>query len=238
MKVTLFTTCIVDFMAMNVGKSTVELLEGLGHEIDYPKNQTCCGQPTYNTGYVEKTKNTIKHFIETFEHAEVIVSPSGSCVSFVKEYPHIFADDKEWKERAEKVAAKTYELSQFLMEVINLDDFSAKLPGKAVYHHNCHTQRFLKVKEQPLKLLSKVEGLELVDFHNSNKCCGFGGTFSVKMGDISAEVADEKARYILEANPDYLIGADYACLMNIGGRLSRLGSNIKVMHLAEVLNSK
>ncbi|MDP4157849.1 MAG: (Fe-S)-binding protein, partial [Bacillota bacterium] len=110
--------------------------------------------------------------------------------------------------------------------------------GKAVYHHNCHTQRFLKVKEQPLKLLSKVEGLELVDFHNSNKCCGFGGTFSVKMGEISAEVADEKARYIQEANPDYLIGADYACLMNIGGRLSRLGSNIKVMHLAEVLNSK
>ena len=130
MKVTLFTTCIVDFMAMNVGKATVELLEGLGHEIDYPKKQTCCGQPTYNTGYVEKTKNTMKHFIETFEHAEVIVSPSGSCVSFVKEYPHIFADDKEWKERAEKVAAKTYELSQFLIEVINIEDFSAKLPWK------------------------------------------------------------------------------------------------------------
>ncbi len=134
MKVTLFTTCIVDFMAMNVGKATVELLEGLGHEIDYPKNQTCCGQPTYNTGYVEKTKNTMKHFIETFEHAEVIVSPSGSCVSFVKEYPHIFADDKEWKERAEKVAAKTYEFDRDNIVAVGYSN-GANIAASLLFHY-------------------------------------------------------------------------------------------------------
>ncbi len=237
MKVSLFTTCLVDFLASGVGIATVELLENLGCKIDYPKGQTCCGQPAFNSGYVTDAKKSFKHMIETFEHATHVVSPSGSCITMLKEYPHHFDDEPEWKVRAQNLADKSYELTQFIVDVLKIEKFGAKLMGKGVYHKSCHMTRILGVRDAPLTLLKNVTGLEIINLPFDDQCCGFGGTFSVKMSDISVAMVDEKVKHIESVKPDYLIGADYACLMNIGGRLSRKGSHIKVMHIAEVLNS-
>ncbi len=236
MKVSLFTTCLSDFMASRVSIATVEVLEKLGCEVVYPKEQTCCGQPAFNSGYVKEAKKAFRHMIEVFEDAECVVSPSGSCITMFKEYPHYFQDEPEWQERAQKLADKSYELTQFIVDVLKVEDLGVKLPGKATYHTSCHMTRLLGVKEAPFTLLSNVEELELVELPLSEQCCGFGGTFSVKMGEISTEMVEEKVENILSVDPDYLIGSDFPCLMNIGGMLSRKGSNIKVMHIAEVLN--
>jgi len=238
MKVTLFVTCLVDLFHPNVGKATVELLERLGCEIEFPEAQTCCGQPAYNSGYVKEAKEAMKHMIRTFEHAEYVVAPSGSCATMFKEYPHIFKGDPEWEPKAKALAAKTYELTQFLVEVLKIENVGAKLKGRATYHTSCHMTRLLGVKDAPFQLLEHVEGLEVVPLPNAHNCCGFGGTFSVKMGPISEQMVDEKIRHIEETEADYLIGADCGCLMNIGGRIERKGKPIQVMHIAEVLNSR
>ncbi|MBB5354152.1 L-lactate dehydrogenase complex protein LldE [Anoxybacillus mongoliensis] len=238
MNVTLFVTCLVDLFHVNVGKATVELLERLGCTIHFPEAQTCCGQPAYNSGYVKEAKEAMKHMIRTFEHAEYIVTPSGSCATMFKEYPHIFKGDIEWEERAQHVANKTYELTQFIVDVLKIEDVGARLEGKATYHTSCHMTRLLGVKDAPLTLLQHVKGLEVVPLPNAHNCCGFGGTFSVKMGPISEQMVDEKIQCIEQVEADYLIGADCGCLMNIGGRIERKGKPIRVMHIAEVLNSR
>lgn len=238
MKVTLFATCLVDMFQGDVGKATVELLERLGCEIDFPESQICCGQPAYNSGYVEETKPAMKKMIEAFEHAEYVVSPSGSCAYFFKEYPHIFKGDPIWEPKAQALAEKTYELTQFIVEVLGVTDVGASLEGKATYHTSCHMTRLLGVKEAPMKLLGNVKGLEFTELPEKDKCCGFGGTFSVKMAHISEQMVDEKVQHVEETEADILIGADAGCLMNIGGRLGRKGKPIKVMHIAEVLNSR
>ncbi|MGG3955221.1 (Fe-S)-binding protein [Bhargavaea massiliensis] len=238
MNVTLFVTCLVDLFHVNVGKATVELLERLGCTIHFPEAQTCCGQPAYNSGYVKEAKEAMKHMIRTFEHAEYIVTPSGSCATMFKEYPHIFKGDGEWEERAKRVADRTYELTQFIVDVLKVEDVGARLEGKATYHTSCHMTRLLGVKDAPLTLLQHVKGLEVVPLPNAHNCCGFGGTFSVKMGPISEQMVDEKIQCIEQVEADYLIGADCGCLMNIGGRIERKGKPIRVMHIAEVLNSR
>ncbi|SFA50622.1 L-lactate dehydrogenase complex protein LldE [Parageobacillus thermantarcticus] len=238
MKVSLFVTCLVDLFHTNVGKATVELLERLGCEIDFPEAQTCCGQPAYNSGYVKEAKEAMKHMIRTFEHADYVVTPSGSCATMFKEYPRIFQGDREWEPKAKALADKTYELTQFIVDVLKVEDVGASLQGRATYHTSCHMTRLLGVKEAPFKLLKHVKGLEIVPLPNAHQCCGFGGTFSVKMGPISEQMVDEKIEHIEEINADYLIGADCGCLMNIGGRIERQGKPIKVMHIAEVLNSR
>lgn len=238
MNVTLFVTCLVDLFHVNVGKATVELLERLGCTIHFPDAQTCCGQPAYNSGYVKEAKEAMKHMIRTFEHAEYIVTPSGSCATMFKEYPHIFKGDSEWEERAKRVADRTYELTQFIVDVLKVEDVGARLEGKATYHTSCHMTRLLGVKDAPLTLLKHVKGLEVVPLPNAHNCCGFGGTFSVKMGPISEQMVDEKIQCIEQVDADYLIGADCGCLMNIGGRIERKGKPIRVMHIAEVLNSR
>lgn len=238
MNVTLFVTCLVDLFHVNVGKATVELLERLGCTIHFPEAQTCCGQPAYNSGYVKEAKEAMKHMIRTFEHAEYIVTPSGSCATMFKEYPHIFKGDGEWEERAKRVADKTYELTQFIVDVLQVEDVGARLKGKATYHTSCHMTRLLGVKDAPLTLLQHVKDLEVVPLPNAHNCCGFGGTFSVKMGPISEQMVDEKIECIERVEADYLIGADCGCLMNIGGRIERKGKPIRVMHIAEVLNSR
>ncbi|AXM88138.1 Fe-S oxidoreductase [Anoxybacillus ayderensis] len=238
MNVTLFVTCLVDLFHVNVGKATVELLERLGCTVHFPEAQTCCGQPAYNSGYVKEAKEAMKHMIRTFEHAEYIVTPSGSCATMFKEYPHIFKGDGEWEERAKRVADKTYELTQFIVDVLQVEDVGARLKGKATYHTSCHMTRLLGVKDAPLTLLQHVKDLEVVPLPNAHNCCGFGGTFSVKMGPISEQMVDEKMECIERVEADYLIGADCGCLMNIGGRIERKGKPIRVMHIAEVLNSR
>ncbi|WP_078409200.1 (Fe-S)-binding protein [Priestia abyssalis] len=238
MKVSLFVTCLVDMFQSGAGKATVELLERLGCEIDFPESQVCCGQPAYNSGYVKESKEAMKNMITTFEHSEYVVTPSGSCGTMFKEYPHVFKGDPVWEPKAQALADKTYELTQFIVDVLKVEDVGAKLNGKATYHTSCHMTRLLGVKEAPFKLLSNVEGLEFEALPNAHNCCGFGGTFSVKMGQISEQMVDEKVQCAVDTGADYLIGADCGCLINIGGRMERKGKPVKVMHIAEVLNSK
>lgn len=238
MKVSLFATCLVDLFQSNVGKATVELLEKLGCEIDFPESQVCCGQPSYNSGYVKESKEAMKRMIETFADAEYVVSPSGSCAYMFHEYPHIFKDDPIWECRARELAEKTYELTQFIVDVLKVEDVGARFDGSATYHTSCHMTRLLGVKKAPMILLNNVEGLRMTELPGKEKCCGFGGTFSVKMAQISEQMVDEKVTHIEETKADYLIGADAGCLMNIGGRIERKGKPIKVLHIAEVLNSR
>lgn len=238
MKVTLFATCLVDMFQGNVGKAVVEVLERLGCDIDFPEDQICCGQPAYNSGYVKESKNAMKKMITAFEHAEYVVSPSGSCAYMLKEYPAVFKGDPIWEPKAQTLAAKTYEFTEFIVNVLKIEDVGARLEGTATYHTSCHMTRLLGVTEAPLQLLKNVKGLHYVDLPGKDRCCGFGGTFSVKMGNISGEMVNEKVLNVEETGADILIGADAGCLLNIGGRIQRQEKPIKVMHIAEVLNCR
>lgn len=238
MKVTLFATCLVDMFQSSAGKATVELLERLGCEIDFPESQVCCGQPAYNSGYVKEAKEAMKSMIDTFIDAEYVVSPSGSCITMFREYPHVFKGDPVWEPKAKKLAAKSYELTQFIVNVLKTEDVGASFEGKVTYHTSCHMTRLLGVKKAPMILLSNVKGLEFTELPGKEQCCGFGGTFSVKMAQISEQMVDEKVRHVEETGAEYLIGADAGCLMNIGGRIERQGKPIKVLHIAEILNSR
>ncbi|WP_026571232.1 MULTISPECIES: (Fe-S)-binding protein [Sediminibacillus] len=238
MKVSIFITCLGDVFYVNAGKATVELLERYGCEVDFPETQTCCGQPAYNSGYHEKTKAAAKNMITAFAHSKYVVCPSGSCAYMFHEYEELLQDEPDWKEKATALKRKTYELTQFLTEILQIENTGAEFHAKATYHTSCHMTRLLGVKEAPLKLLSNVSGLKMVDLPNRHDCCGFGGTFSVKMPEISQQMVDEKALHIEETDADVLIGADGGCLMNIGGRLNRQNKPIKVMHIAEILNSR
>lgn len=238
MKVTLFATCLVDMFSSNVGKASVELLEHLGCEIDFPESQTCCGQPAYNSGYVKDSKEAMRRMIDTFIDAEYVVSPSGSCAFMIHEYQEVFKGDPIWEPKAKKLAEKTYELTQFIVEVLKVEDVGATFEGNVTYHTSCHMTRLLGVKEPPIKLLKNVKGLHFTELPGKEQCCGFGGTFSVKMAQISEQMVDEKVFHVEETGADYLIGADEGCLMNIGGRIQRKGIPIKVLHIAEVLNRR
>lgn len=238
MKVTLFATCLVDLFQSSAGKATVELLERLGCEVDFPESQVCCGQPAYNSGYVKEAKEAMKSMIDTFLNAEYVVSPSGSCITMFREYPHLFKGDPVWEPKAKKLAEKSYELTQFIVDVLKIEDVGARFEGKVTYHTSCHMTRLLGVKKAPMILLSNVKGLEFTELPGKEQCCGFGGTFAVKMAQISEQMVDEKVQHVEETGAEYLIGADAACLMNIGGRIERLGKPIKVLHIAEVLNSR
>ncbi|WP_274307504.1 (Fe-S)-binding protein [Solibacillus daqui] len=238
MKVTLFATCLVEMFQGDVGKATVELLERLGCEIEFPTSQVCCGQPAYNSGYVEQSKKTMQNMINAFEKAEYVVTPAGSCAYMFKEYPHIFKDDPQWENRAQQLADKTYELTDFIVNVLKVENVGARLTGKATFHTSCHMTRLLGIKTPPMTLLKHVEGLEFVELPGKERCCGFGGTFAVKMGNISGQMVEEKVCNVEETEADILIGADAGCLLNIGGRIERKGKPIRVMHIAEVLNCR
>ncbi|MCK0472914.1 (Fe-S)-binding protein [Halalkalibacter sp. APA_J-10(15)] len=238
MKVSLYITCLADVFYPNVGKHVVELLERNGCEVDVPQQQTCCGQPAYNSGYHKETSEVAKHTIRTFEEADYVVIPSGSCGAMIHEYPHLFNEELEWKMRAESLAKKTFEFTQFIMDVLGMEDLGAVFPKKVTYHTSCHMTRLLGVKDAPIKLLNCVEGLEFTSLPNKETCCGFGGTFSVKMVPISEQMVNEKIEHIEETDAEVLVGADCGCLMNIGGRINRQGKPIKVMHIAEVLNTR
>lgn len=239
MKVNFFVTCLCDTVKANVAKRTVALLEQLGCEVIFPEAQSCCGQPSINSGYVESSKPAMKSFIRAFECNDYpIVTPAGSCAAMVKAYPEYLRNEPEWAKRAQAVADRLFELTQFVVRELGVVQLGAKLVGTAVYHPSCSLIRKLGVRDEPLSLLAEVEGLTLLPIDNQETCCGFGGTFSVKMGEISGEMVKEKVRHMSEVTPDYLIGADISCLMNIGGRLHREGKAIKVMHIAEVLASR
>lgn len=245
MKIHLFTQCMVDMFYPQVGIAAVEVLERLGCEIVVPEKQACCGQPLINSGYVKSSKAAMKNTIKAFEDAEYIVSLSGSCAFAMKhEYPHLLKDEPAWMMRAEKMAGKIYEFTEFIVDVLGVTDVGARLNKKVTYHKSCHSTRLLGVADQPLALLQNVHGAEYIELEKADRCCGFGGTFSVKQPEISEQIVAEKARYIVESGADILVGSDQACLMNIAGRLDRMKNNgelprpIKVMHIAEVLNCR
>lgn len=236
MKVSIFSTCLVDLMSPNVGKAMVEVLERLGCEIDFPASQVCCGQPAYNSGYLEDSKPAMKNMLLAFEHSDYVVGPSGSCVAMFHEYPKVFKGDPIWEMKAVALKEKSYEFTQFIVRVLGIADVGATYDGTATYHRSCHMTRLLGESETPYHLLEQVKGLQLKPLKNSDNCCGFGGTFSVKMPEISGQMVDEKCSCIAETGAEVLISADMGCLLNIGGRLSRTGKPMKIMHIAEVLN--
>lgn len=238
MKVSLFITCLVDVFYPQVGKAAFELLERLGCSVAFPEKQTCCGQPAFNSGYHKEARRIAKHMIETFADADYVVAPSGSCPTMFQEYPTLLAAEPAWQARAQELASKTYELTQFLVDVLRVEDVGAELHAKATYHRSCHMTRLLGVKDAPLRLLRHVKGLQLEELPHSYECCGFGGTFSVKMVPISQQMVDAKVQHVEETGAQLLIGSDCGCLMNIGGRMQRLGKPVRVMHIAEVLNQR
>jgi len=233
--VTLFIQCLVDGIYPEVGEAMVRIFGKLGINLICPTKQTCCGQPALNAGYCREAGVAAKRFIDIFETADVIVCPSGSCVTMVRHhYPRLF-DDDPWLQRARQVAAKTYELTEYLVDVLGVEDLGARYDGTITYHDSCHLLRYLRVKAQPRKLLSKVSGAELIEMYDSDRCCGFGGSFSVKYADISSAMVADKVNNIIASGADTVVGCDMGCLMNIQGMLSRQGSDIKIMHIAQIL---
>lgn len=234
--VTLFVQCLVDGIYPEVGEAIVKIFQKLGTQITCPSDQTCCGQPAFNSGYRREAKSAAKRFIKIFESAEVIVCPSGSCVTMVRHhYPQLFDNDEAWLQRAKQVAEKTYELTEYLVDVIGVEDLGANYAGRITYHDSCHLLRSLRVEEQPRKLLKKISGAEFVEMYDSDRCCGFGGSFSVKYPDISTAMVEDKVKNIADSGADTVVGCDMGCLMNIQGMLNRRGLSVRTMHIAQIL---
>lgn len=218
----------------------VQLLERLGHTVDFPLEQTCCGQMHYNTGYQEEAIPLVRRFVEVFGESEAIVAPSASCVGMVKEFYHKVADrsgDPELTERVESVVPRVFELSQFLVEELGVEDVGAYYPHRVTYHPTCHSLRVLHVGEAPLILLRNVRGIDLVELPAAQECCGFGGTFAVKNADTSMAMLGDKIRHIKDTGAEACAAADNSCLMHIGGALNRQRSGVDPVHLAEILAS-
>ena len=236
--VALFATCITDTMKPSVPIATVKLLERLGCRVSYPGRQTCCGQIMTNTGYWDEAVPTVRNYVRSFEDYDYIVAPSGSCVGSVREqHPMLarHAGDAGLERDATAAAARTYELSEFLVDVLGVTDVGAYFPHRVTYHPTCHSVRIAKVGDRPLRLLREVRGIDLIDLPKAEECCGFGGTFSVKNPDVSIAMASDKARHVRTTGAEYLVAGDHACLMNIGGVLHRGRSGVKTIHLAEIL---
>ena len=239
MRVSLFVTCLVDQLWPSVGTSTVEVLRRAGCEVEFDQRQTCCGQPAFNTGYRSEARLLARRFIEVFEgsSADAIVSPSGSCTAMVHHFRELFADDEAWRDRAEKVAERTHEFASFLVNVLGVDDVGASFSGRVTWHDACHGLRDLNLHGEPRRLIRNVRGVEFVELANADACCGFGGTFAVKYPEISVAILDNKIDSIEAGDVRAVVSGDASCLMQIGGRLSRNGSPVRAMHLAELLAS-
>jgi L-lactate dehydrogenase complex protein LldE len=231
-RIGLFVTCLADTLFPEVGRATVAVLERLGIEVMFPPAQTCCGQMHLNTGYTTEATALARRFVEIFEPFDAIVSPSASCVALVRgHYPELLGGDDRG------VPARTWELSQLLVERLGVDDVGSTFAGSLTYHPTCHSLRHLRLGEAPLRLLRTVPGLDLVELPQAEECCGFGGTFAVKNADVSAAMLEDKLACVLQTQADVVCACDASCLMHIGGGLHRRGSAIRPLHLAEVLAS-
>ena len=237
MQVALFYTCLVDAMRPSVGLATIDLLEAAGCEVVVPEAQTCCGQPAWNSGDAPTTIALAKRVIEIFEPFPYVVVPSGSCADQIRNvYPQVLAADPAWKARAEALAPRVFELTQFLAGVAKPAMLPGRFDGRVTYHDSCTGLRALGIHKEPRALLSRVPGLELVEMENATDCCGFGGTFSVKFGEISAAIAQKKCEGACATGADTIVGGDVGCLLNIEGKLRRMGDEkTQVLHVAEVL---
>jgi L-lactate dehydrogenase complex protein LldE len=236
-KVSLFITCLADQFFPDVGLSAVRVLRRLGCEVDFPEAQVCCGQPAFNSGYRDEARVVARNLLDAFEASEYVVSPSGSCTAMIHHYyEELFQDDPELLERARRFRQKTYEFSQFLRQVLGVSALSASFPETVTYHASCHGSRLLGVRDEPLELLRLVHGIELRPLVRCEDCCGFGGTFSVKLSDLSAAMADEKVTHVVATGARYLVGTDMGCLMNIAGRMQRKRVEVETLHVAQLLD--
>jgi len=232
----LFVTCLVDMFRPSIGFATLKLLEDAGCTVVVPAEQTCCGQPAFNSGDNKDARAIARQVIAAFEGVDYVVAPSGSCAGMIREhYPELFADDPAMAQRAQYVAKRTYELTSFLVDVLGVSKVEARLDAKVTYHDSCSGLRELEVKAQPRRLLAGVAGLSLTELPGAEVCCGFGGTFCVKYPEISDKMVTNKAEEVVATGADTLLAGDLGCLLNMAGKLKRLGAGTEVRHVAEVL---
>jgi len=225
MRVSLFITCLADTLFPETGRAVVRLLERLGHEVEFPEDQTCCGQMHLNTGYEDEGLALARRFERLFAAAEVVVSPSASCVGMVREHC------------SPELGGRVFELSEFLVERLGIEDVGAYYPHRVTYHPTCHSLRAIKVGDAPLRLLRAVRGIDLVELPRAEECCGFGGTFAVKNPDVSGAMLTDKIAHVLDTNAEICTAVDSSCLMHIGGGLERQRAGVRTVHLAEILAS-
>ncbi|MGO9262090.1 MAG: (Fe-S)-binding protein [Bryobacteraceae bacterium] len=238
-RVSLFVTCMVDQLFPRVGMAMAEVLESLGYQVDFPEDQTCCGQPAFNSGYRGEARTVARHFLDTFEDSETIVVPSGSCTAMVvHHFAELFTKEPETLARVHALEKRVWEFSTFLTQAAGVEDVGARLDAVVTFHDGCHALRELGVKDAPRRLLARVRGLELREMLPAEECCGFGGTFAVKFAELSGAMAQTKIEAILRTGAHTVVSLDPSCLMQIQGVLARAGSNIRTMHLAEVLASR
>jgi L-lactate dehydrogenase complex protein LldE len=228
-------TCLGDALFPDVGVATVRLLRRLGVEVDFPAAQTCCGQPHFNSGYHDHAADLARYTIGAFDNEQTVVTPSGSCAAMLKlEYPELLHGDKTWHRRAKELAERTRELSDFLVNVLGIEDVGARFESKVTYHMACHL-RGLGLLTEPERLLRRVKGLEYVPLERADECCGFGGSFSVRFPGISGAMVQDKAAFIEKTGAEVVVATDAGCLMNIAGCLRRRGSKVRALHLAQIL---
>ncbi len=240
MRIALFITCFNDTIFPETGRAMVRLLERLGHTVDFPLEQTCCGQMHFNTGYQREAIPLARHFVDVFSSAEVVVAPSASCVAMVRDfYPRVaeLSGDRRLVSAVAALAPRVFELSEFLVKQLGVEDVGAYYPHRVTYHPTCHSLRMLRVGDAPLRLLRAVRGIDLVELPNADQCCGFGGTFAIKNADTSLAMLSDKLRCILDTRAEVCAAADNSCLMQIGGALNRQRAGVRPVHLAEILAS-
>lgn len=240
MRVALMVTCVNDAMFPDTGKAVVTLLRRLGVDVEFPAAQTCCAQPMVNTGYLDEAVPVVRTFVDAFAGYDAIVTPSGSCAGSARHQHSIVAKrsgDAGLVQAVAETSPKTYELTEFLVDVLGVTDVGAYFPHRVTYHPTCHSLRMLGVGDRPRRLLEQVRGIRLTDLPQAEECCGFGGTFAVKNADTSIAMGADKARHVRESGAEVLVAGDNSCLMHIGGVLSRQRSGVRVMHLTEILAS-
>jgi L-lactate dehydrogenase complex protein LldE len=236
--VSLMITCLGDVLRPAAGVATVRLLRRLGVTVHFPENQTCCGQPFYNSGFLPGARDVAQHTMDVFADGRPVVTPSGSCAAMVKiEYPHLFHDDPAWLARAEDLAARTFELSDFLVNRLKVTDVGARFDGKVAYHYACHL-RGLGLKDEAETLIKQVRGVEYIPLEKQDQCCGFGGSFAVRYPEISGAMVADKVGCVVQTKADVLVSTDTGCLMNIGGAMHRQRLGTRCLHLAELLDSR
>jgi L-lactate dehydrogenase complex protein LldE len=235
-RVALFVTCLADTLVPEAGAAVVRVLERLGHEVEFRREQTCCGQMHLNTGYRREARELAARFVRVFADADVVVAPSASCVGTVRElYPALVEGEPALEREFAALSSRLFELSEFLVGRLGVEDVGAAFPHRVTYHPTCHSLRVLRVGDAPYRLLRAVRGLDLVELPDASECCGFGGTFAVKNADTSAAILTDKVRCILDTGAEVCTATDSSCLLQIGGALSRLRSGVRTAHLAEIL---
>ena len=236
MKISIFITCLGNAMYPDLGVTMAKIFNRLGHTVDYPDDQACCGQISFNSGYMDDTRAVARHLIDAFERSEVVVAPSGSCIGMIHHnYPVLFENDPVYLKKAKDLIDKSYEFTQYIVNVLKRPDLGARYKAKVTYHPSCHATRLMGIRDEPLTLLQHIQGVEVVPLPEAQLCCGFGGTFAIKMPVISEAMVAEKAQHVLASGAEVLTGLDMGCLMNISGYLEKQGHPVPTMHVIQLL---